>query len=1405
MTRWIGEMVRYGIVVGLLPILASGRAETLPKVALGEEDVVVLLGGANLVLAQRAGHLETLLVRIFSERGRSPRFRNLSWEGDTVFVQSTISERWRQRKFGDWPGQLDFVGADVVLAQYGKMESLDGEEGLPAFRDAYARLIGEWERKVERIILVTPLAFEPTGNPLLPDAEACNRMLERYAEVIGGLARDRGHAFVDLFHPHRERVRKGERWTSNGLHLRPDRQWEAALAFARAADLEAVPIREDSPLLAAVRERNRLWYEYWRPANWKCLFGDDGDRVFGKPAGEYPSLRAEWQRYPALVEETERRIAQLVAGVEPESAAERETGTRGWSVRGEAGQSAGEALAAFRVPEGLEINLFASEADGLVNPLAMRWDADGSLHVACSLTYPQLEPGEVGNDFILRLKDTDGDGRADESRVFADGLCIPTGLEVASDGILVAQGTELLLLRDTDRDGRADESRWMLGGFGNGDTHQTSNSLVWSPGGELWWCQGDGIESRVETHRGVSRLFRAGVFRFRPERLQLDALLDDFMGPGNPWGIAFDDWGQGLVIDGAGGISHLTPAMIPTGHRLRLPTIGRPGGYCGIDVASGPALPPSLQGDFLIGDYKPNAVSRFSLARKGSGFEVVWEDPVLSSSDTRFRPVDVKMGPDGAIYVCDWYNQVICHQDDSFRDPGRDRAHGRIWRISAPSASPASGLVGLPVGTLVGNLASAHRWVRDQSRRLLLRGNRRVVREELALWTGSVRRGERGEGAAREFLLMQALMTHETLDLVEESLLEDCVRAGDPRVRAYAARTTGRWHDRLSHPGEILDRLVLDPDPLVRLEAIVACGSIPEVASVRTAARAMSLPVDTWIEYAFTQAVRHLEPLWLPALLEGRIDFEGRDAQLLSVIRAARSRDIAGVVAPLVLADGARPVDPGHRSMAARILALVGEEEHLLRLLEEGSEEVLDALAGREAPRGDKAALRLRAHLDRSGAAIRLAGHWELRELLDDLRTVAEDAGLPVAIRAEAIRTLPGLAGEEDAELVRRTIGRVARSDDDHLRLAVLVALARVDAGESAEILLGHVGARHFALHAPAVLRAILSREGGARVLAAAVRESGLAGDRRRLLLQFLIEEGVSDPDLTDALGIVRRGALPPYNPSVVEALAEEMEQRGDAGAGEEVFREAHCHSCHRIAGAGGDLGPDLSHAGSAIPVDRLIEEVLWPGRQVKEGYSLLQVTTRDGEVVQGYRRGERDSRDHLVLERFGDRRRIELAREGIASVEEVGSIMPPTAATVMSRKEQRDLLRFLSDLGREGVHDQRLIRRWEVDHQGSWTVVWSRVDGTLDPEDARRAAGRAGASTVRVVIEVPEGRESVLSLEGTEGMEVRIDREIWKGTDARLPPGRHELRIRIPPDAGSGIRARLGRDAVPHPPPDRP
>jgi hypothetical protein len=196
--------------------------------------------------------------------------------------------------------------------------------------------------------------------------------------------------------------------------------------------------------------------------------------------------------------------------------------------------SPAEELSTFQLASGYEANLFASEADGIANPIQMRWSPEGKLYVISSPLYPQIEPGQQPDDKIIVLADTDGDGKADSSHVFADGLFLPQGLELGDGGVYVGSGPDLLHLRDTDGDGRADERRLVLSGFGNGDTHQLINNFIWGPGGGLFFCQGLHIYSRIETPWGIERLDTCGVWRLSPRRLRLDPFFGKEVPPHNP-------------------------------------------------------------------------------------------------------------------------------------------------------------------------------------------------------------------------------------------------------------------------------------------------------------------------------------------------------------------------------------------------------------------------------------------------------------------------------------------------------------------------------------------------------------------------------------------------------------------------------------------------------------------------------------------------------------------------------------------------------------------------------------------------------------------------------------------------------------------------------------------------------
>jgi putative heme-binding domain-containing protein len=296
-----------------------------------------------------------------------------------------------------------------------------------------------------------------------------------------------------------------------------------------------------------------------------------------------------------------------------------------------------------------------------------------------------------------------------------------------------------------------------------------------------------------------------------------------------------------------------------------------------------------------------------------------------------------------------------------------------------------------------------------------------------------------------------------------------------------------------------------------------------------------------------------------------------------------------------------------------------------------------------------------------------------------------------------AVASLARLDGADS----RRALEEIAaRGAPRSLRMAAIAALSRADlatAAAQAARLFSESHERDF--DPTLVIRAFLARQGGADALAGVLEEIDLTPALAELGLQALSSAGRSDERLmtvfSDALGIARAGPITTspitsYSPELVKKIGAEALAKGDARHGEVVFRSraANCHACHTVGGDGGWAGPDLSAVGTTLPLDRLVEEVLWPRRHVKEGYSLVQVVTQDGEVYQGYeQKGQKRKRDDTLLLReltSGDVLRIPPAR--IASRIDAGTAMPSGLAASLPRTDLHDLLRFLSELGTWGA-----------------------------------------------------------------------------------------------------------------------
>ncbi|MEE2639715.1 MAG: PVC-type heme-binding CxxCH protein [Planctomycetota bacterium] len=1277
-----------GVVLAQSSIRPAGSSAEQQKIEIREGDRILLLGGTNMVRLHQAGYFETILTREFADR--TIKFRDLSWEGDTVFRQGSAIERWRKDGFGELPDQLKQLEPDVIFLMFGQLETIGPETvSDEQFCQAYLRLIALLKKQTERIHLVAPVPFEKPLSHHLPDLADRNRVLDARLEKV----RNKAGLGSGILRP---LVSDRKRWTENGMHVAAERQKEFALALARGLGIQGPWTGEHERLLPAVREKNRLWYDYWRPANWKLLYGDDSRREFTKASDGQLPFRQEWKKLLPMIETAEKRIRSVASG-KPDPGHAR---PRPEKLHADETANIERELASFRVAEGLKVNLFASEREGLTSPLAIRWDPSGRAYVSVTTTYPHVFPGDVPNDRIYILEDLDRDGIVDRSTLFADGLNIPTAMELGDGGVYVGQNTELLFLKDTDGDDRADVRKVLLSGFGNGDSHQTINSFVWSPGGELFMGQGDGIESRVETPWGSADLFQSGFYRLRPRRLRLDPLLDDFMGPGNPWGVNFDDWGQIFSIDGAGGVTHLSLGQVPVKHRSRLGRIGDPGGYCGIAHLDGRHLPSGYHGQFAIGDFKANRVKCFSVAPRGATFQLKWEQPLVHSSHRNFRPVDVRMGPDGAVYIVDWYNPITCHQDDRYRDPRRDKAHGRIWRVS--SDRPTVDFPDLKKSTtqqVAQALASPERWTRYQAKREITCRDDSEVTRALKNWIRQL--DPRDE--QYEFHLVQALGAFATIEVPNRSLLVRLLEAKDPRARALACRVAGRWQDRLDDAAELLASRTSDSQIQVRMEAVAAASQLTDSRAITTIARAFDFPVDGALDYVINQAIRHTARFWESRI--GQLEFDN-PSHATEVLTRMDSRGQKELLIRTLQSD-----EPHSIRLAAisRLLLFCDFEEVVMHALkredwlpgsnadaaavEQARLQVLKAVLNVARNRIRTASSDVAVPLEkiyRQGSpktqalVLRIGGTWRVSGL-ESLAAAAlnnREAGWEVRRAAMWLLARMGMQKERLVSMAN-TVNNPTRE-----RMAALEALAELDlvvaTAGAADLL---ADPRLDPVQTQSLLKVIIGKKQGPTALAEQLRDADLDPRHCRRLLSNLFALGRTDPVVVHALNEKAGLAAGPqeFNRQRVEKLARSSLQKGDPKRGKQLFETLACPSCHQTAGRGGSVGPDLTSLGTTLSTDRIIEELLWPNRQIKEGYSVVQVATLDGLIFVGYRRRTRESEKtgDVVLQELDSRKMITIPKEDIETQKEVGSPMPEGLTRYLTSDQLDDLVRYLTGLGK--------------------------------------------------------------------------------------------------------------------------
>lgn len=875
----------------LTPILASAEPFEIQA-----DSRIVMIGGGLGARMMNFGHFETelhqrypkdqLFIRNMCDEGNTPGFRphsarNSPWAypgADKFRKLEPAKDRWGSGHTGngfyktpdEW---LTTLKPDVIIGFFGYSESFDGPNGLENFKGELTGLIKHTQatayngKAPAQLVLVSPAAFQDLSKlHATPDGVAENINLALYTDAMKEVAAAHKVHFVDIFAPTKAwfdsdqtpLTRDGALFTSEGYaKLAP------LLADGIFGKTTPTVLPNPDALKNAVAEKNWLWQNYYKIPN--------GVHVFGrrhKPYGpqNYP---AELKKLEEMLGIRDEAIWSSLSGNSVDVAA-RDAKTSPLPNLGEPKaqyQPAEDATKTIEVPDGYKIELFASDEKfpDLANPVQLSFDNKGRLWIATMPSYPHYKPGDTKpNDKLLIFEDTDNDGKADKQTVFADGLHLPMGFEFGADGVYVSQGYSLIHLRDTNGDDKADEKEIVLSGFDDHDTHHAISAFCADPSGAFYMGEGTFLHSNVETAYGTIRSSNGGFFRYNPARRHLERSVR--LSIPNPWGIAFDEWGQNFFADTSDpNMRWMEPGSVRVGYGNFAPTppnllsvLVRP--TSGLEFVSSRHFPDEVQGDILINNTIGFlGTKQHTMVDDGTGYKSEFRQDLVKGSDKNFRPVDMEFAPDGSLYLVDWHNALIGHMQHNARDPDRDHEHGRIFRITYPSrplVKPAT-IAGAPIPALLENLKLPEYRTRYRTRRELRGRDTEEVIAALKTWSASLNQNDPNY----EHQLVEALWICWGLNSVDkaEHLLKKLLEAKDYRARAAAVRVLRYSIHQISDHVSLLEKAAADKHGRVRMEAIATASWLGKQDGLRVLKAAEKMEQDSWLKPVFTTAKVYLE------------------------------------------------------------------------------------------------------------------------------------------------------------------------------------------------------------------------------------------------------------------------------------------------------------------------------------------------------------------------------------------------------------------------------------------------------------------------------------------------------------------------------------------------------------------
>jgi putative membrane-bound dehydrogenase-like protein len=951
-----------------------------------------------------------------------------------------------------------------------------------------------------------------------------------------------------------------------------------------------------------------------------------------------------------------------------------------------------EERATFRVPKGFQIELVACEP-AVVDPVALAFDEDGRLFVAEMPGYPNggIATGAVHSGMIKRLEDRDGDGFYEHSTVFASGLRFPTSVMPWNGGILATVAPDIMFFKDTDGDGRADHQRRLYTGFGLENIQQLVNALQWGLDNWVYACSG----SNASTVRSLERPDQAPVIlRGRGVRFHPDRPGDlEPVSSGGQFGLAADDSEHWFTATNSQHLRHIVlpdhclrrnPALPVSAVTLDIPDHGAacqvfrrspfegwrvertrrrrqgpdaqrfpstelvPGGYitsaCSPVVYTADLFPAAYRGSTFVCDPANNLLHQDFLAPKGATFTATRAEPAqefLASTDNWFRPVNLSIGPDGALYVVDFYREVIetplSLPDDIKKQLNlQSRGRGRIWRIlpegshsrRRPALSKASS------GDLVALLADPNPWWRLTAQRLLLERQDRTVAASLdklarqaPTWQGRV----------------HALWTLHGLGALPDALMVDALKDREPGAREQALRLA---EGRLANSAIVRQTVVAlaaDPSPQVRFQLAFSLGEADHPELLAALAQVARRDVhDPWTQIAVLSSCYRTAAALLQSLAQDKAFTAQADAahvlfwtRLAALVGARPDEKELGRAFDLLATDG-KPLAPWQGAV------LQGLGEGL-----QNSGHPLSALWRNPPP-----------------------ALTRLEPLFQQAAATARDDRQPVENRITAVRLMafgPGSAA------VTALPTLLAPQTPTAVQLAAIRALSVQESPRVAELLL-----RPWPTYSPAVrrevLEAVFARADRIPELLRAIEQKQiLAGQLEPFRVQQLRQNADNHIRQRASALLAAEGA--PDRQKVVASYRAALELKGDAARGKAVFKKT-CSTCHRLEDVGVEVGPDLLSALRNKTPETLLIDIFDPSREVDPRYLNYIVSTRAGRAFTGLVAAETASSITL--------RRAEKAEDTIlrSQIEEIQatakSLMPENLETQLNRQDAADLIAYL-------------------------------------------------------------------------------------------------------------------------------